>query len=132
MRWCHTYCGPLIAAVVWSRHTTPSIPRWRERALRDETKWRLRKGLLLLPFLKQRENKNYSSTVSCLKNIIPGNSVASPIDPNQRYLAILNKWRYIEREKRIVFQRRLIGCCLSRLCPLCLKCVIRCRLFTRN
>ena len=25
------------AAVVWSRHTTPSIPRWRESALRDET-----------------------------------------------------------------------------------------------
>ena len=26
------------AAVVWSRHTTPSIPRWRESAWRDETK----------------------------------------------------------------------------------------------
>ena len=25
------------AAVVWSRHTTPSIPRWRVSALRDET-----------------------------------------------------------------------------------------------
>ena len=26
------------AAVVWSRHTTLSIPRWRESALRDVTK----------------------------------------------------------------------------------------------
>ena len=25
------------AAVVWSRHTTPSIPRWRVSGLRDET-----------------------------------------------------------------------------------------------
>ena len=26
------------AAVVWSRHTTPSISRFKESALRDETK----------------------------------------------------------------------------------------------
>ena len=30
------------------------------------------------------------------------NSVVSPIDPNQRYIAISNKWRYIKQEKRII------------------------------
>ena len=40
-----------ITVVVWSRHSTSSIPRWKESALRDETKELLRKGLRLLPFL---------------------------------------------------------------------------------
>ena len=35
------------------------------------------------------------------------NSVVSPIDPSQRHIAISNKWRYIEQEKRIIFQRLL-------------------------
>ena len=48
------------------------------------------------------------------------NSVVPLIDPNQSYIAISNKWRYIDQEKRIIFQRRLlIGCCLSGLCPIC-------------
>ena len=57
-----------------------------------------------------------SSIVSCLKNIIlrnlirkaNWNSVVSPIDPNKRYIAISNKWRYIEKEKRIIFRRGLL------------------------
>ena len=33
-----TFAVVSFAAVVWSRHTTPSISRWRESAMRDETK----------------------------------------------------------------------------------------------
>ena len=60
------------------------------------------------------------------------NSVVSPIDPSQRHIAISNKWRYIEQEKRIIFQRLLPDWffCLSEFCPLCVKYVIKCRLFT--
>ena len=62
------------------------------------------KRLRLMPFLQQRENQNYSSTVY-LKNITPRkanwNSVVPLTDPNERYIAILNKWRYIEQEKNI-------------------------------
>ena len=36
------------------------------------------------------------------------NSVVSPIKPNQRYIAISNKWRYNNKEKRIIFQRGLL------------------------
>ena len=35
-------------------------------------------------------------------------SVVSPIKPNQRYILILNKWRYNDHEKRIIFQRGLL------------------------
>ena len=40
-----------LAAVVWSGHTTPPLPRWRKGTLRDKTKWRLRKRLRLPPSL---------------------------------------------------------------------------------
>ena len=53
------------------------------------------KGQHLLPSLQQSENQNYSSTVSYLKNIIP---------PNQRYITISNKSRYIEEEIRIIYR----------------------------
>ena len=36
------------------------------------------------------------------------NSVVSPIKPNQRYIAISNKWRYNDQETRIIFQRGLL------------------------
>ena len=57
-------------AIVWARPTTPSISRLKESALSDKTKYRLRKRLCLLPFLQQRENQNYSSTVSYLKYLV--------------------------------------------------------------
>ena len=41
----------LFAAVLWSLHTVPYLPRWRKSALRDGTKQRLRRRLRLLPFL---------------------------------------------------------------------------------
>ena len=36
------------------------------------------------------------------------NSVVSPIKPNQRYIAISDKWRYNHQEKWIIFQRGLL------------------------
>ena len=57
-------------AVVWARPTTPSIFRLKESALSDKTKYRLWKRLCLLSFLQQRENQNYSSTVSYLKYLV--------------------------------------------------------------
>ena len=41
----------LFAAVLWPLHTAPYLLRWRESALRNETKQRLRGRLRLLPFL---------------------------------------------------------------------------------
>ena len=60
------------------------------------------------------------------------NSVVSPIDPSQRHIAISNKWRYIEQEKRIIFQRLLPDWLfpIIEFFPLCVKYVIKCRLFT--
>ena len=56
------------AAVVWSRHTTPSIPRWRVSALRDETITVAKEPkLTTVPLTKEK------SKVSRLKNIIPRN-----------------------------------------------------------
>ena len=62
------------------------------------------------------------------------NSVVSPIKPNQRYIAISNKWRYNNQEKRIIFQRGLLDWLLPiwTLPCVCVKYVIKCRLFTRN
>ena len=60
-------------AFVWAHPTTPSISRLKESALSDKTKYRLRKRLCLLPFLQQRGNQNYSSTVSYLKYLVPRN-----------------------------------------------------------
>ena len=57
-------------AVVWACPTTPSISRLKESVLSDKTKYRLRKRLCLLSFLQQRENQNYSSTVSYLKYLV--------------------------------------------------------------
>ena len=62
------------------------------------------------------KNQNYLSTVRCLKHIIPCNFTTksklklSCISNrlNQRYIAISTKWRYISREKRIIFERRLL------------------------
>ena len=48
----------------------PLFPFERERVA-----WRFRMRLRLLPFLQQRENQNFSSTVSYLKNIIPRNFI---------------------------------------------------------
>ena len=61
------------------------------------------------------------------------NSVVSPIEPNQRYIAILNKWRDTEQEKRIIFQRGLLDWLLPIwTLPSVWKYVLKCRLFTRN
>ena len=62
------------------------------------------------------------------------NSVVSPIKPNQRYIAISDKWRYNNQEKRIIFQRGLLDWLLPiwTLPCVCVKYVIKCRLFTRN
>ena len=61
------------------------------------------------------------------------NSVVSPIEPNQRYIAILNKRRYTEQEKRIIFQRGLLDWLLPIwTLPSVWKYVLKCRLFTRN
>ena len=48
------------------------------------------------------------------------NSVVSPIEPNQRYIAILNKRRYTEQEKRIIFQRGLLDWLLPIWTLLCM------------
>ena len=62
------------------------------------------------------------------------NSVVPQIDPNQKYIAISNKRRYIEQEKRIIFERGL----LDRLLPIwtlpsaCVKYMIKCRLFYKE
>ena len=61
------------------------------------------------------------------------NFVVSLIKPKPRYIAILNKWRYNDQEKKKYHKEgSLIGCCLSGLCPLYVKYIIKCRLFTRN
>ena len=60
------------AAFVWSCHTTPSIPPLREGGhcvTRPNTGWKREK----IQILQQRENQNYSSIVSYLKNIISRN-----------------------------------------------------------
>ena len=51
------------------------------------------------------------------------NSVVSLIEPNQRYIPILNKWRDTEQEKRIIFQRGLLDAHLDfALCvEICVK-----------
>ena len=56
----------------------------------------------LTKLTQQRDNPNYSFTVSYLKNIIPRNFITKSktlIDPNQRFIAISNKWRYIEHQR---------------------------------
>ena len=65
------YVAPF-AAFVWSCHTTPSIPLLRESehcVTRPNTGWKREK----IQILQQRENQNYSSIVSYLKNIISRN-----------------------------------------------------------
>ena len=66
----------------------------------------------------RQKNQHYSSTVRCLKiqfHVIllrkaKWKSVVSPIDPNQGYIAIMNKWRYNEQEKMIkVLQKWLLN-----------------------
>ena len=91
-----THTAVSFAAVFWSRHTTPSIPHWREShcvtrpnngCKRDYAYNRSSK--------KQEQNQNKSSTVGRLKNIIPSDfttksklTTVSPIVPYQRYSAI--------------------------------------------
>ena len=112
------------AAVVWSRHTTPSIPSWRETALRDETNNGCESRLHLLPFLKQRENHNYLSTVSCQKNTIPRNFTSKS---KLQFCFISNRTKaktYCDLEwvkKRIILQRRLLDWLLPiwTLPPVC-------------
>ena len=67
--------------------------------------------LYLLPFLKQRENHNYLSTVSCQKNTIPRNFTSKS---KLQFCFISNRTKaktYCDLEwvkKRIILQRRLL------------------------
>ena len=60
-------------------------------------------------------------------------SVVSPVDTDQRYIAISNEWRYLEQKRRLIFQTRLPDWLLP-IWTLPSVCEIRdkCRLFTRN
>ena len=116
------------AAVVWSCHTTPSIPHWRESTLCVTRSNNGCKRDYAYCCLSDSEKIKIISSVNHLKiqfHIIlqwkaNWNSAVPSIDPNQRYIAILNKWRYIELGKRIIFQEGYwISCCLSGLSPVC-------------
>ena len=108
MHRCHTCCCLLRSRCLASPHSAIYSPLEREPVARRH---QITPGC-------ERDYPYYrsSSTVSCLKNIIlrylirkaNWNSVVSPIDPNKRYIAISNKWRYIEKEKRIIFRRGLL------------------------
>ena len=100
MQWCHTYCFLLHTHCLVLSHNTIYSSLKRE-CVAWWNQITVVKGTMLILFLYQRENKNYSSTDSYLKNI-------SPIYPNQRCILISNEWRYIEQEKRIIFQRGLL------------------------
>ena len=93
-----------------------SVPQWlvssqnalysplERESLRDETKGCERD----YSCNRYSNRENHSSTVSRLKYKIPRNfipksklkTVVSPIDPNQRYIAISKKWRHTGQEKR--------------------------------
>ena len=116
------------AAVVWSCHTTPSIPHWRESTLCVTRPNNGCKRDYAYCCSSDSEKIKIISSVNHLKiqfHIIlqwkaNWNSAVPSIDPNQRYIAILNKWRYIELGKRIIFQEGYwISCCLSGLSPVC-------------
>ena len=123
------------AAVVCSRHTTPSFPRWREHHCVTRPNDGCERDSAY-----SRSSNRKGTTVTRLKNIISRNFTA------KSRLKLLNLQQTLTKDilqshmredtmskrKDNISKSSLIGCCLSRPCLLCVKYIIKCRLFTRN
>ena len=87
----------------WFRHKTPSIPRWRES--RCVTRPKVAKETTLATVTLTERIIRLPLVASNIKfHVIlfrkHTKTVVSPIDPNQRYIAISKKWRHTGQEKR--------------------------------
>ena len=121
------------AAVVCSRHTTPSFPRWREHHCVTRPNDGCERDSAY-----SRSSNRKGTTVTRLKNIISRNFTAkSRLKLSYlQYNLTKDTWRTCIREdtqskrKWSYFKEgSLIGCYLSGLCPLCVRYVIKYRLF---
>ena len=141
MQWCHIYCCLLHTHCLVLLHNTIYFSLKREQfAWQDQIT--VPKGLYFLLFLYQRENQNYSFAVCYLKNIILHKFTVksklklcciSNISQTKIYFDL--KWLKIHwprKKDNISKGGSLIFCCLTGLCPLCVECMIKCRLFTKN
>ena len=104
MHRCHAYCCLLRSCCLDLSHNAIYFPWERERVA-----WRgqvtVTKGTTLTAVpLTERKSKLFASKIQfrvLLLRKANWNSVVSPIYPNQRSIAISNKWRYIEQVKKI-------------------------------
>ena len=107
----------------------PLLPGWeRESMLRDETNLQLRKRQRLLPSSnKEKINIIFLQLIApkiVFHLVLLGKAnwkfVVTPINPHQIYITVSNKWtsRYIEQEKRIIFQRGLLDWLLPSVCEI--------------
>ena len=125
---CHTYCCLLRSPCLVSSHNTIYSPVerecsawWDQIAVVKET---------MLTAVAQTERKSKLFTYFCPKNIILHNfTMKSKVKLccisnrplNQRYIAISNKWRNSEQDKRIIYKRGFLDWLLPirTLPPVC-------------
>ena len=90
---------------VWFRHKTPSIPHWRESRCVTRPKYGCERDYAYNHYFNRERIIRLPLVASNIKfHVIlfrkHTKTVVSPIDPNQRYIAISNKWRHTGQEKR--------------------------------
>ena len=107
MHRCHTCCCLLRSRCLASPHSAIYSPLEREPVARRH-QITVAKGTTLITVLRLQLVGFKNIILRYLIRKANWNSVVSPIDPNKRYIAISNKWRYIEKEKRIIFRRGLL------------------------
>ena len=129
MHWCHAYCCLLHSCCLVLSHNTlyflfkrEHVSWWDQITVAKETTLTAvplaEKKIKLIPQWLVAPKIEFHLILLWKAN---WNSVVSPIKPNQRYIAISNKWRYNDQEKRIIFQRGLLDWLLPiwTLPPVC-------------
>ena len=141
MQRCHIYCCLLHTHCLVLLHNTIYFSLKREQfAWQDQIT--VAKGTML-PAVPLSERKSKLFVAVCyLKNIILHKFTVksklklcciSNISQTKIYFDL--KWLKIHwprKKDNISKGGSLICCCLTGLCPLCVECMIKCRLFTKN